>query len=186
MSPETTTQPSRGDVPAQMDPDRARALAERLHRGQRHRDGTRLIDHVRRVASAVPADARVVAWLHEALEHTAITEEALLADGVSRDELRAIRLLTRDLDLRSDEAYLAHVERVARARGPGADLARTVKRADLADRAHHASGNGAGWSPPYGAGLDVLHSGAARLGGRATGRDAPSAAAPVEIEAVPR
>jgi hypothetical protein len=183
MSYARANEPPRGDVPAQMDADRARTLAERLHHGQRHRDGTALIEHVRRVASAVPGDARVVAWLHEALEHTAIAEEALLADGVSLDELRAIRLLTRDLALRSDETYLAHVERVARARGPGADLARAVKRADLADRAHHAPGNGAGWSPPYGAALDVLQDGAARLGGGAPCRDAPTEPAPIEAVA---
>ena len=106
----------------------------------------------------------MVAWLHEVLEHTAISEETLLADGVSLDELRAIRLLTRDLELRSDETYLAHVERVARAAGPGADLARTVKRADLADRALHAPGNGAGRSPPYAAGLDCCR--AARVADR--------------------
>ena len=163
MSCESASEPLRGDVPAQMDADRARALAERLHHGQRHRDGTALIEHVRRVAAAVPGDALVVAWLHELLEHTAISEEALLADGVSLAELRAIRLLTRDLDLRSDETYLAHVKRVVRARGPGADLARTVKRADLADRELHAPGNGAGWSPPYAAGLDLLQGGARRL-----------------------
>ena len=163
MSHERPTEPSRGDVPAPMNAGRARALAERLHHGQRHRDGTALIEHVRRVASAVPGDACVVAWLHEALEHTAISEEALLADGVSLDQLRAIRLLTRDLDLRSDETYLAHVERVARARGPGAEIARTVKHADLADRAHHAAGRSDGWSPPYAAGLDLLAAGAARL-----------------------
>ena len=34
-------EPSRGDVPTRMNADRARALAERLHHGQRHRDGTR-------------------------------------------------------------------------------------------------------------------------------------------------
>ena len=66
-----------------MNAHRAEALAERLHRGQRHRDGTLLIDHVRRVAAAVPPNARVVAWLHEALEHTAISEPTLLADGLA-------------------------------------------------------------------------------------------------------
>ena len=121
MSCERANEPSRPDIPAQMDADRARTLAERLHDGQCHRDGT-------------------------------------------ADELRAIRLLTRDLALRSDETYLAHVERVAQARGPGADLARAVKRADLADRALHALGNGAGWSPPYGAGLDLLRPDARRFG----------------------
>jgi hypothetical protein len=184
MSCDRATEPSRGDVPAQMDADRARALAERLHHGQRHRDGTALIEHVRRVASAVPGDARVVAWLHEALEHTAISEEALLASGLRLDELRAIRLLTRDLALRSDETYLAHVDRVARARGPGAELARTVKRADLADRAHHAPGNGAGWSPPYGAGLDLLQGGGAALRVGTPRRGAPHVPAPIDAVAV--
>ena len=107
--------------------------------GQRDRGGARLIDHVRRVAARVPRHARVVAWLHEALEHTSISEEELLADGLSVAELRALRLLTRDLDSRSDTIYLAHIERLARARGPGAEIARTVKRADLTDRMLHPS-----------------------------------------------
>jgi hypothetical protein len=76
-----------------VDADRARALAERLHHGQRDAGGAPLIDHVRRVAAAVPRDARVVAWLHELLEYTSISDEALLAEGLSLDELRALRLL---------------------------------------------------------------------------------------------
>ena len=85
--------------------------------GQRDRGGAQLIDHVRRVAARVPRHERAVAWLHEALEHTSISEE-LLADGLSVAELRALRLLTRDLDSRSDTIYVAHIERLARARGP--------------------------------------------------------------------
>jgi (p)ppGpp synthase/HD superfamily hydrolase len=118
-----------------VDADRARALAERLHHGQRDAGGAPLIDHVRRVAAAVPRDARVVAWLHEALEYTSISEEALLTEGLSLDELRALRLLTHDKDARSNTTYLAHVELIARAKGASAGVARTVKRADLADRA---------------------------------------------------
>ncbi len=136
--------------------EHARTLAQRLHDGQLDRDGAPLIDHVGRVAAAVPRRARAVAWLHETLEHTSISEQALLAEGVSHEQLRAIRLLTRVFDVSSDSVYLAHVERIARAAGPGADLARTVKRADLADRAVHPSTRADGWSPPYALGLNLL------------------------------
>jgi hypothetical protein len=139
-----------------VDADRARALAERLHRGQRDAGGAPLIEHVRRVAAAVPEDARVVAWLHEVLEHTSISEEELLAEGLSLDELRALRLLTHDRDSRSNASYLAQVELIARAKGAGAGVARGVKRADLADRALNPPIRANGWSPPYERGLEVL------------------------------
>lgn len=139
-----------------LDADRARALAETLHRGQRDAGGAPLIDHVRRVAMAVPPDARVVAWLHELFEHTAISEQALLTEGLTTDELRALRFLTRRTDSRATAIYLAHIELLALARGPGAHLARTVKRADLTDRAQHPSIRPDGWSPPYELGLELL------------------------------
>ena len=139
-----------------MDADRARALAERLHQGQRDAGGAPLIEHVRRVAAAVPGHARVVAWLHEVLEYTSISEEALLAEGLSLDELRALRLLTHDKDAQSNASYLAHVELIARAKGEGASIARSVKRADLADRALNPSVRANGWSPPYELALEIL------------------------------
>lgn len=139
-----------------MDADRAQALAERWHRDQRDAGGAPLIDHVRRVAAGVGPDARVVAWLHEMLEHTSISEQALLEEGVSSGELRALRLLTRDRDSESDTDYLGHVEHIARAHGDGAGIARAVKRADLEDRVVHGRAGGNGWSPPYERGLDVL------------------------------
>jgi hypothetical protein len=139
-----------------MDADQAQALAEALHQGQRNAGGAPLIDHIARVAAAVPRDARVVAWLHEALEHTSITERVLLEEGLSTGELRAIRLLTRARDVRSDASYLGHVEVIARARGAGASIARSVKRADLADRALNPPRRADGWSPPYTLGLQVL------------------------------
>ena len=140
----------------QVDTDRARVLAERLHHGQRDAGGSPLIDHVRRVAGAVPGDARVVAWLHEVLEYTSISEEALLAEGLSLDELRALRLLTHDKDARSKASYLAQVELIARAKGAGACVARSVKRADLADRVLKPSIRANGWSPPYELALEIL------------------------------
>ena len=103
-----------------MNADRAQALAEALHHGQLDPAGTPLIDHIRRVAAAVPDDARVVAWLHQALEHTSISEQELLSKGLSRDELRALRLLTRDTTTQSTTRYLAHVETIAGASGPAA------------------------------------------------------------------
>ncbi len=103
-----------------------------------------------------PARRAPVAWLHEVLEHTPISEEALLAEGLSTDELRVLRLLTRDKHSRSNTRYLAHVELIARARGAGASVARSVKRADLVDRARQPSDPSDGWSPPYELGLEVL------------------------------
>ena len=145
-----------------MDADRARALAERLHHGQRDAGGARLIDHVRRVAATVAPEARVVAWLHEALEHTSISEETLLMQGLSIRELRAIRLVTHDNIARSNTSYLAHIEMLAQARGAGARLARSVKCADLADRLRNPAIRPDGWSPPYERGLQILQRAASR------------------------
>lgn len=139
-----------------MDVDRAQALAERLHRAQRDDGGAPLIDHVRRVAAAVSRDAGVVAWLHEVLEYTSISEEALLEEGLSMDELRAIRLVTHDNRAQSNTSYLAHVELIAQAKGAGAGLARCVKRADLADRVLNPATRADGWTPPYELALEVL------------------------------
>jgi hypothetical protein len=144
---------------AGMGAPRAHALAERLHRGQRDPGGAILIEHIRRVALAVPGNARTVAWLHEALEYTSISEEALLDDGLSSDELRALRLLARRSESRSDAVYLRHIELIAGARGPGARLAQAVKRADLEDRGLHPAVRADGWSPPYELGLAVLLAG---------------------------
>lgn len=145
-----------------LDADRARALAETLHHGHRDASGAPLIDHVRRVATTVPQEARVVAWLHELLEHTRISEAALLMEGLTTAELRALRLLTRDTDSRSSARYLSHIELLARARGPGAGIAQSVKRADLMDRMRHPSIRPDGWSPPYELGLEVLELAAPR------------------------
>ncbi len=131
-------------------------MPQRLHRGQHDGAGTPLIDHVARVAAAVTTDARVAAWLHEVFEYTPTSEEDLLAEGVSTEELRALRLLTRDRASRSSTRYLGHVRLIADAVGPGADIARQVKHADLVDRAAHPTGVGGGWSPPYALGLEIL------------------------------
>ena len=147
---------TRGDDPTGIDAARAQALAERCHGGQRDEHGGLLLDHIQRVVTAVSATARGTGWLHEVFRYTSISEEALLAEGLSLDELRALRLLAHGADARSNRTYLAHFDLIARAGGPGAGIAQTVKRADLADRVLHRAIRADGWSPPYELGLDLL------------------------------
>jgi hypothetical protein len=135
--------------PLAMDAHRARAIARRLHAGEREEDGTPLLRHIERVVVATPAEGRTVAWLHEALESPAMTEHELLGYGLDEEELRSLRLLTRQTRSRSVDAYLAHVELIARAAGRSGRLARMVKRADLEDRRRHPRLRADGWSPPY-------------------------------------
>ena len=98
----------------------------------------------------------MVAWLHEALAHTSISEETLLAHGLATDQLRAIRLVTHDSLAHSDASYLAHIEMLALAAGAGADLARRVKCADLADRVLNPAIGPDGWSPPCDRAIEML------------------------------
>lgn len=139
-----------------MDATSARTMAESLHRGDFEEDGTPVICHVQRVAMTVPAEARAVAWLHDALESTAVTEQELLMAGITPDQLRALRLLSRSDQAHSDDVYLAHLELIARAAGDSGRLARMVKIADLEDRCLYPRVRANGWSPPYADGLDLL------------------------------
>ena len=139
-----------------METGRAQAIAERLHVGDREEDGTPVIRHVQRVAGTVTAEARAVAWLHEAFESTAVSEQELLEAGLTNDELRALRLLHRATDQCSARTYLAHVDRIMRAAGRSGVLARMVKVADLEDRCLHPRVRPDGWSPPYRLGLGLL------------------------------
>jgi hypothetical protein len=139
-----------------MDPARAREFAESLHEGEREPDGTPLLAHVRRVARMVPAEARAVAWLHEAFESTSVSEQDLLMEDLTWDELRALRLLVRRNEARSDGIYMALLDLIARAAGWSGHLARLVTIADLEDRCRHPRVRSDGWSPPYADGLRLL------------------------------
>jgi hypothetical protein len=132
-----------------MDALAAQAIAERAHRGARDESGAPLIDHVRRVGAMVPEEASAVAWLHEVLECTAVSEQELLMAGLTTEELRALRLLARTSHAHSDRAYLAHLELIARSAGESGRLARLVKVADLRDRCRHPGIHPDGWAPPY-------------------------------------
>jgi hypothetical protein len=139
-----------------MDPERAMTIARRLHAGHREEGGPPVLRHIGRVARASPPEARTVAWLHEALESGVVTERQLLAEGLRDDELRALRLLARMTDSRSEHVYLAHVELIARAAGQSGKLARQVKIADLEDRCRHPRVRPDGWSPPYARAIERL------------------------------
>jgi hypothetical protein len=134
----------------------ARAIARRAHDGQLDPGREPLLDHVRRVVLGSPRRARSVAWLHEVLEHTDISEQHLLTEGLSDEELRALRLLVRAPGDRSVTGYLEHMRMIARSAGVSGALAREVKRADLADRIRHPARRQDGWSPPYEQGLEIL------------------------------
>jgi hypothetical protein len=126
-----------------MDIATARGIARASHVGQRTRTGRLMIDHVERVAAAVPSDARVVALLHDVLERTDTSATDLTARGLTAIELGALRLLTRA----TGEDYDVHVTRIARADGPEGKLARVVKLADLED--HLGEGRGVPDALPY-------------------------------------
>jgi hypothetical protein len=111
----------------------ARVIAHRVHAGQLDRFGEYVIEHVERVAQAVPDDARPTAYLHDVLEVPDARPEDLLAHGLTRDEFLVLELLTR----RPNESYRSYVRRISRATGEAGRLARIIKRADLDDHLGH-------------------------------------------------
>jgi hypothetical protein len=134
----------------------AQAIAERLHAAEHDGDGTPLLSHVRRVVRATPTDARALAWLHESFETGSISEQKLLMEGLTTDELRALRLLALPQGAHSDAVYLAYIELIARALGRAGEIARAVKVADLRDRVRHPRVRSSGWTPPYARALGRL------------------------------
>jgi len=111
------------------DIDTARDIATKAHAGQTRWDGSDYIDHPVRVQHIVgywnnSYAAHATALLHDVLEDTDTTAADLEAAGISREVIEAVEALTR----RDAETYAEFIERAA-----GNELARAVKRADLAD-----------------------------------------------------
>lgn len=105
--------------------EKAIAIAVQAHSGQRDRAGEPYILHPLRVMMRCrTATARIVAVLHDVLEDTAVTADALREAGFSEEVLAALDCVTK----REGEGYEAFVERAA-----GNTVAREVKLADLAD-----------------------------------------------------
>ena len=161
--PASTSQTERSHPPEYSGPrlppgiprGRARAIAERAHRGQVEPSGRPYFHHVRRVVAAVPREAAGVAWLHDLLEWTDVREEDLVAAGLGAHECAALRLLTRP-DEPDDESFLSHVRVIALTPGPAGDIARVVKRADMEDRLRLPRDPWGAWMPPYRRALEVL------------------------------
>lgn len=105
--------------------ERAIAIAAGAHAGQTDKAGEPYILHPLRVMLAVQgAEERIVAVLHDVVEDTPWTLDALHAEGFSSDVLEAIDALTR----RDGEDYFEFVRRAVT--NP---LARPVKITDLRD-----------------------------------------------------
>lgn len=111
----------------------ARALARQVHADHLARSGEPLIDHVERVARAVPGDIRRVAYLHDVLERAEGAVDVLRELGLTDDEWSALALLTRH----PEESYSTYVMRIARADGTPGRVARAIKLADLEDHLGH-------------------------------------------------
>ena len=105
--------------------ERAIALAAEAHAGQVDKAGAPYILHPLRLLLAVDTpEERIVAVLHDVVEDTPWTLEALRAEGFTQEVVDAVEALTK----RAGESYEAFIDRVA-----ANPLARRVKRADLTD-----------------------------------------------------
>jgi (p)ppGpp synthase/HD superfamily hydrolase len=105
--------------------ERAIAIAVGAHKGQRDKYGAPYILHPIRVMGKVQTDLeRIVAILHDIVEDTPWTFQALKKEGFSMEIMAALDSVTR----REGEAYEKFVQRSAR--NP---LGRRVKLADLED-----------------------------------------------------
>ncbi len=142
-----------------------------------------MIDHVRRVAAKVPARARSVAWLHDILETTSVDEAELRVAGATDTELRSLDLLTRN----PGDGYLMHIAAIARAPGMAGELARAVKRIDLADRITQVDrADGPTGAPPYRAAAVLLSRSADASDAALRTFEAPSPTGEVATSGPPR
>jgi hypothetical protein len=127
----------------EVDEATARNIAHYSHVGQGDRFGEPLIEHVERVAAAVPERARAVAYLHDVVEHTDTGFDEMISQGLTPLQFSALELLTRS----PSESFELYVLRIAHAAGPAGEVARTVKLADLDDHLAHVGMPAS--APPY-------------------------------------
>ncbi|RYH08293.1 GTP pyrophosphokinase [Tropicimonas sp. IMCC6043] len=108
-----------------LDLERAIEIAAAAHRGQTDRAGAQYILHPLRVMLACEGDsARIVGVLHDVVEDTTWTLEALRDEGASDEILASLESVTR----RADESYEEFIDRAA-----CNPVGRVVKIADLKD-----------------------------------------------------
>ena len=110
--------------------ERAIVIAAEAHAGQRDKAGDPYILHPLRVMLAVTApEERIVAVLHDVVEDTSWTLDALRAEGFSNEVVAAVDAMTR----RDGEDYFEFVRRAV-----AHPIARPVKIADLRDNMDRA------------------------------------------------
>lgn len=121
---ETIAEPDAGRV-VMADLEEAIGIAVQAHRGQKDRAGAPYILHPLRMMFRVQTEAeRMAAVLHDVVEDTEWTLEALRERGFPAEVVDAVDHLTR----RDDESYDEFVTRAA-----AHPVARRVKLADLED-----------------------------------------------------
>ena len=109
------------------DVEKARALAEKMHRGQTDKAGNPYIGHPARVAGRLKSpEAQVVGWLHDTVEDTDLTLDALEAQ-FGPETAAAVDAISR----REGEAWETYLARVK-----ANPLARQVKISDLIDNSN--------------------------------------------------
>ncbi|MCR4797719.1 MAG: GTP pyrophosphokinase [Lachnospiraceae bacterium] len=103
--------------------EKARAIAERAHKGQKDKGGREYILHPIAVSSMCQSkEAKVVALLHDVLEDSDLSPEDLLREGIPGEIVEVVLLLTKKAGYDRD----AYIRRIAEH-----PVAREVKMADL-------------------------------------------------------
>ncbi len=110
-------------------PNWPRALARSIHRGERE-----LLEHLQRVADAVPDICQPVAWLHHASDGRPQARELLAAD-LTWAQCGALRLLARPVGVDEGTADVQRAQALARAPGSAGEIAHVVAQAALLDLA---------------------------------------------------
>lgn len=102
----------------------AERIARIAHRDQTRKDGKPYITHPQAVAESMSSEeGKIVAWLHDVLEDTPITETGLLVQGIPEKLIYDIQTVTR----MKDETYFHFIKRVSE----GSDNAISVKINDI-------------------------------------------------------
>lgn len=73
---------------------RAKEIATFAHEGQKRTDGSPYINHPSRIADAVEARLKPIAWLHDVVEDTQVSLEDLKRVGFPLYIIEAVDLLT--------------------------------------------------------------------------------------------
>lgn len=98
-------------------------IAIKAHEGQIDLGGNAYIEHPKAVARMLTTDVeKAVAYLHDVLEDTSVTEKDLLNMGISKEIVDIVKILTK----KKTESYKEYIESVK-----VHPIARNVKIADI-------------------------------------------------------